>query len=172
MTRIIGSLRTERGTGVVVIEDRFDTTVDDLWTSITEPERLERWYGTVNGDLRPGGTFNLFVAGSGWEGTGRIDECAPPDHLVITTRQTDESWQDGEQAYEEVIDATLAADADQVLLRVEVRGLPVPKVAYYGAGWQLNVEHLADEIAGRQPTGEERFAELVPAYLEQAAALG
>jgi hypothetical protein len=54
------------------------------------------------------------------------------------------------------------------MLRVEVRGLPLPKTAYYGAGWQLNAEHLADYIAGHELAGEERFAELVPAYLNQA----
>lgn len=53
-TRILGSLRSARGKGVVRIEDRFNTDVDDLWSALTDPARLARWHGQVEGDLRPG----------------------------------------------------------------------------------------------------------------------
>jgi uncharacterized protein YndB with AHSA1/START domain len=32
-----------------------------LWTALTDPARLARWYGQVDGDLRPGGAFRLYV---------------------------------------------------------------------------------------------------------------
>jgi hypothetical protein len=32
-TRILGSLRSADGKGVVRIEDRFDTDIDDLWSA-------------------------------------------------------------------------------------------------------------------------------------------
>jgi len=53
-TRILGSLRSADGKGVVRIEDRYDTEIDDLWSAITDPGRIARWYGRVEGDLRPG----------------------------------------------------------------------------------------------------------------------
>ena len=53
-TRILGSLRSADGKGVVRIEDRYDTGIDDLWSALTDPRRLARWYGQVEGDLRPG----------------------------------------------------------------------------------------------------------------------
>ncbi len=31
--RIVGTLRTANGQGVVRMEDRFDTAVDDLWSA-------------------------------------------------------------------------------------------------------------------------------------------
>ncbi|WP_344151009.1 SRPBCC domain-containing protein [Nocardioides koreensis] len=29
--------------------------MDDLWSALTDPSRLARWLGEVEGDLRPGG---------------------------------------------------------------------------------------------------------------------
>ncbi len=46
-TRILGSLRSADGKGVVRIEDRYPTDIDDLWLAITDPGRLARWYGQV-----------------------------------------------------------------------------------------------------------------------------
>src|SRR5215471_8640291 len=65
-TRILGSLRSADGKGVVRIEDRYDTDIDDLWSALTDPGRLARWFGQVEGDLRPGGEFRLSVDSSGW----------------------------------------------------------------------------------------------------------
>ena len=43
-TRILGSLRSADGTGVVRIEDRYHTDIDDLWSALTDPGRLQIWY--------------------------------------------------------------------------------------------------------------------------------
>ena len=68
--RILGRLRSEGGTGVVTVQDRFDTDIDDLWSAITDPARIARWLGEVEGDLRLGGEFRAhFSLASGWEGT-------------------------------------------------------------------------------------------------------
>jgi len=53
--RILGSLRSADGKGIVRIEDRFDTGIDELWSALTDPRRLARWIGEVKGGLRPGG---------------------------------------------------------------------------------------------------------------------
>jgi hypothetical protein len=39
-TRILDSLRSADGKGVVRIEDRYDTDIGDLWSAITDPRRL------------------------------------------------------------------------------------------------------------------------------------
>jgi hypothetical protein len=51
--RILGSLRSANGKGVVRMEDRFGTDTGDLWSALTDPRRLARWIGDVEGDLRP-----------------------------------------------------------------------------------------------------------------------
>src|SRR5437879_12689843 len=107
--RILGSLRSADGKGVVRIEDRYDTDIDDLWSAITDPGRLARWFGQVEGDLRPGGEFRLSVEASGVESRGRVEACEPPRRLAVTTRETDESWRQGQGAppFDEAIQAKI-----------------------------------------------------------------
>ena len=56
------------GRGVVRLSDRLPTDPDDLWSALTEPDRLRRWLGEVTGDLREGGEFDARYYASGWEG--------------------------------------------------------------------------------------------------------
>jgi hypothetical protein len=70
-SRILGSLRSAHGKGVMRIEDRYDTGIDDLWSALTDPGRLAGWYGQVEGDLRPGGQFRLHVEDADVDATGR-----------------------------------------------------------------------------------------------------
>ena len=58
---VLGSLHSVDGEGVVRMEDRFDSGIDDLWGALTDPDRLARWYGQVEGDLRPEGEFELRI---------------------------------------------------------------------------------------------------------------
>ena len=172
--RILGSLRSAESAGVVRIEDRYETTIDDLWQAVTDPDRLTQWYGQVDGDLSPGGEFRTYVADAEIEGTGRVEACEPPRRLLVTTRETEESYQDGQGVppFDEAVEVTLTADGEQTLLVIEVRGMPLDKIAFYGAGWQVHAEHLAAYLAGRDHGDTEaRWGELVPAYQELAAAL-
>ncbi len=164
--RILGSLRSADGQGVVRMEDRFDTDIDDLWSALTDPRRLARWLGEVEGDLRLGGEFRARFFASGWEGTGRIAACEPPRRLLLLTEEPG-------QSDEHAIEVTLAADGDQTLLAWEERGLPLDQLAAYGAGIQVHVEDLAAHVAGREPgDAGVRWGELLPAYQDLAASVG
>lgn len=167
--RILGSLGSADGKGVVRVEDRYDTDIDDLWSAVTEPSRLARWFGQVEGNLRPGGAFHLSVA---WDGTGRVEACEPPRRLRVTVRESDESWRSGNGVapFDAAIEATLTAEGDQTNLVIEVRGMPLDRIALYGAGWQIHAENLAIHIAGRERGDTEaRWDALVPAYQVLAA---
>ncbi len=161
--RLLGTLGSADGRGVVRLEDRFDTDIQDLWGALTDPLRLARWYGDVEGDLRLGGEFRARLFGSGWEGTGRIDACEPPHRLVIVSKEPD-------QPTEDAIEVTLTADGDQTVLVMVHTGLP-PELLYgYGAGSQIELEDLSDYVAGRdrrEATG--RIAPLIAAYKALAA---
>ena len=76
--RILGRLGSAEGKGVVRMQDRLGTGIGDVWSALTDPARLARWYGEVQGDLRPGGEFRVRVLASGWAGTGRVEACEPP----------------------------------------------------------------------------------------------
>jgi uncharacterized protein YndB with AHSA1/START domain len=173
--RILGSLRSADGKGAVRMQDRFGTDIDDLWSALTDPRRLARWYGQVDGDLRPGGNFRLYLESNGWDGRGRVEACEPPRRLLVTTRETDESWRSGRGVppFDESIEATLTADGDQTILVIEVRGMPLDKIAFYGAGWQIHAENLAAHLAGRdRDDSEARWDKLVPPYQDLAAKIG
>jgi hypothetical protein len=48
--------------------------------------------------------------------------------------------------------------------------MPLDKIAYYGAGWQIHAEHLATYLAGRdRGDTEARWDELVRPYQDLAA---
>jgi uncharacterized protein YndB with AHSA1/START domain len=160
--RILGSLRSADGKGVVRMEDRFDTDIDDLWSALTDPLRLARWIGEVEGDLRLGGEFRFRFFASGSEGTGRVEACEPPRRLLLTMALG--------QPDEDVIEATLTADGGQTILVWEERGMPLDLLAAYGAGVQIHVEDLGAYLAGGDLVdAAARWAELQPAYQDLAA---
>jgi uncharacterized protein YndB with AHSA1/START domain len=164
-TRILGSLRSADGKGVVRMEDRFDTDIDDVWSALTDPLRLARWIGEVEGDLRLGGEYRYRFFASGSEGTGRVEACEPPRRLLLAHGLG--------EPFEQVIEATLAADGDQTILVVEERGMPLNLLAAYGAGVQVHVEDLAAHLAGRERCDSDaRWDELQPAYDDLAAKVG
>ena len=164
--RILGSLRSADGTGAVRMQDRYDTDIDDLWAALTDPRRLARWIGEVEGDLRLGGEFRAHFFTSGWEGTGRVEACEPPHRWLVRT-------QDADDPDEHTIEATLTADGDHTILVIEERGMPLDQLAAYGAGVQVHVEDLAAHIAGSERSDmQDRWAELLPAYQALAASVG
>ena len=158
---VVGTLRAVDGSGVVRMEDRYDTDIDDLWSALTDPPRLARWLADIEGDLRVGGEFHASFT-SGWEGPGRVDVCEPPRHLRVTMAP-------GQGDGETVIEAELVSTGDQTRLVIEERGLPLDELATHGAGWQAHVEDLAAHLAGRQRVDwRTRWTELTPSYRERA----
>jgi uncharacterized protein YndB with AHSA1/START domain len=158
-TRILGTLRRlEGGKGAVRMEDVYDTDVDDLWSALTEPDRLVRWIATVDGDLRAGGHLHARFTSS-WEGTVRVDVCDRPRHLAVTLAPGAED--------QTVVEATLRPEDGKTRLVVEERGLLFEELAGHGAGWQSHVEDLALHIE-EQPASDwrTRWMALTPTYRE------
>jgi uncharacterized protein YndB with AHSA1/START domain len=164
--RILGTLRSAGGKGVVRMEDRFGTDIDELWSALTDPRRLARWMCEVDGDLRLGGEFRARFFASGWEGTGRVEACEPPRRLLLQTMTP------GQQR-EHFIEVTLATDGDETIVVWEERGMPLDQLAAYGAGIQVHVEDLAAYLAGQERCdADARWNELMPAYQDLAPGAG
>lgn len=156
MEAVLGSMRRLDDThGAVRVEDLYDTDIDDLWSAISEPDRLARWIGTVEGDLRLGGTIQAKFTSS-WEGSGRVDVCDAPRHLVVTMEPGTND--------EGVIEAVLSAEGAHTRLVVEERGLPLDVLYNHGAGWQAHIEDLARSLRGDESIWRARWAELTPTY--------
>lgn len=160
---VIGSLRLADGKVVIRMEDRFDTDARDLWSALTDPGRLARWIGQVDGEIRVGGEFHA-VFTSGWEGPGRIEVCEPPSRLVLRMSPGGKD--------ETVIEARVVPEGSMTRLVVEERGLPLSEAATHGGGWQAHIEDLAAHIAGRAASDwRARWVEVTPTYEDQQAHL-
>ncbi len=160
---ILGRLRSADGRGVVRVEDRLTTSIDEVWSALTDPGRLAHWLGELEGDLRLGGEFSARFHASGWEGTGRVEVCDPPQRLQVATKGAD-------QPDESPIEVTLMVEGDQTVVVWEERGKPLELLAAYGAGIQIHVEDLADYVVGRERRdATARFSGLFPAYQALAA---
>lgn len=67
----LAAVRRAMGTGsvpageayTVELRRRYDAEIDDVWDAITNPERLQRWFKPVTGDLRLAGS-SLWTAES------------------------------------------------------------------------------------------------------------
>jgi uncharacterized protein YndB with AHSA1/START domain len=83
----ISSVRRELGTRVLeagearilTISQVYDTDLDDMWTVVTDPARIERWFLPVTGDLVLGGKYQL----TGNAG-GTVTACSAPTAFDAT----------------------------------------------------------------------------------------
>jgi uncharacterized protein YndB with AHSA1/START domain len=157
-SRVLGALRAVDGRGVVRIEDRLDAGIEQVWSALTDPDRLSVWLGQIEGDLRLGGEIRARFYASGWEGSGRVDACVPQQRLRVATKDADETQ-------ETSIEITLTAEVDRTLVVWEEDGKPLELLAAYGAGIQIHVEDLVDHVAGRTRRDPgARFDELFLVY--------
>ena len=85
--------RTARGLDLT-LERRFRAPIDDVWASLTEPERTARWYGPWKGDPAPGRTIQVQMAyeeDTPWSDV-RIEACDPPRHLELVMVDAPGEW--------------------------------------------------------------------------------
>ena len=161
-----GSLRVEQGKGAVRMEVRLQSGPDDVWSALTDPARLARWYGEVTGEFRTGGEYRARLFASGWEGAGRIEACEPGRRLLVTGAEP------GEQTGT-ITEVTITGADGGTVLVWEERGMLADGVAAYGAGVQIHVEDLAAHLTGRERgDAGARWAELEPYYDDLAARIG
>ena len=127
-----------KAASAVTLTRLYDTGVDDLWDALTSRERIARWFLPVEGDLNPGGKYQL----KGNAG-GTITECAPPTHFAAT-------WEfDGAVSW---IDVSLAAERSQARLTLEHTAIIEDHWNQFGPGavgigWDLAIAGLERYLA-------------------------
>ncbi|PWJ26537.1 uncharacterized protein YndB with AHSA1/START domain [Branchiibius hedensis] len=154
--RLLGTLHNDGARGSIRLQERYATDRDDLWSALTEKDRLARWLGEFEGTLAVGQTYRYRMYASGAEGEDTITECDPPHRFVTTSSDGRES-----------VEVTLTPDGEDTVLTVEHRGLPVDMVGGYGAGTQIHLEDLGAYVAGLgRCDSDARMSVLYPAYQE------
>jgi uncharacterized protein YndB with AHSA1/START domain len=158
-----GKLRAEGGRCGVRFERRYDATPDELWSALTEPDRLGRWLADVADlELRVGGRFLLrWQESDGTQETdGTILALEPGKLLELNWTYPGEP--------DSVARFELMPDGDGTILVLDHRGLPPGAIAGYGAGWHSHLDSLDAYLAGGRADWSARFQELGPAYERQA----
>ena len=78
----------------LTIERTFRAPIEDVWASLSEPGRVARWYGTIEGDPQPGQTITITMSAE--EGTPaepvHIIECDPPNSFLVETAGMGDPW--------------------------------------------------------------------------------
>lgn len=66
----------------------YETSLDDAWDALTNPERIPSWFLPISGDLEVGGRYQ-FEGNAG----GVIERCEPPRLVALTWEMHgDVSW--------------------------------------------------------------------------------
>jgi uncharacterized protein YndB with AHSA1/START domain len=126
-------------TRIAVARRTYATDRDDLWSAVTDPERIPRWFLPVSGDLRTGGRYQL-------EGNagGVVERCEPPELFAVT-------WEYGPML--SWLQVTLRPDSDGTTLEL-VHEAPVDPDTWaqfgpgaVGVGWDLGLLGLQLHLA-------------------------
>jgi len=136
----------------LVIERTYRAPIADVWASIVEPERLDRWIGTYEGGTGVGKRVSFFMTaeGDGPPEQVHIHECVPPTRLRVESMQG--GW---------MMAATLSEN-DGMTTLVFTQVLTDPASAEdTGPGWEYYLDRLGAALAGAP------FAEWDAYYLAQ-----
>lgn len=80
VTRAVHDLEKDgKPVRAVIMARVYDTDKEDLWDAVTNPERLNRWFLPISGDLRVGGQYQ-FEGNAG----GTVTACDKPAFISAT----------------------------------------------------------------------------------------
>jgi uncharacterized protein YndB with AHSA1/START domain len=137
----------------LVLTRSFRAPIEDVWASITEPERTARWFASWSGEAGPGRTIRYrleFEEGTP-EAEMTIDACEPPRHLAVSSEDEYGSWR---------LEATLAQDGDTTVLTFVQHLDAGAKAGEVGPGWEYYLDRLA---ASRDGSPAPDFGDYYPA---------
>ncbi|SDR92023.1 SRPBCC domain-containing protein [Actinopolymorpha singaporensis] len=128
----------------------------EVWSAVTEPERLGRWFADVTGHLRVGGTWNAtFPQGSA---SGVVAECEPAARIVTSWRWAHEPG--GIAPGRLTVTVEPEADATRLLL---VHESVTGNATGQAAGWYAHLAGLASHLRGKDRGGADWEAEFARA---------
>lgn len=153
--------RTPRGRDLEIVRT-FRAPIEDVWASITEPERTARWFGPWKGKGGAGETIHYSMAfEEGFEEAEnemKIVACDPPRRLAVSAEDDWGRWH---------LEAHLS-EADGVTTLRFVHHLDdKADVGNVGPGWEYYLDNL---VASRENRSLPVFTDYYPsqkAYYEE-----
>ncbi len=146
----------------LVFTRTFRAPAEDVWASVTEPERTARWFGPWRGEGAPGSTIEVQMA---FEDTPiwcemHIDACDPPNKLAVSMIDDAGVWR---------LELLLTESVGVTELRMVQHLESADGVSQIGPGWEYYLDML---VAARDGAELPDFGSYYPAmksYFEELA---
>lgn len=135
----------------LVLTRRFRASIEDVWTSITDPSSTERWFGRWEGKPGVGNEIRIqmgFEDGLPWI-TKTIEACDAPRRLVLTSVGT----------FASRLELSLKAVGDSCELEFVHHAIDRAKVGEVGPGWEYYLDNL---VASRGDGPRPSFGDYYP----------
>jgi uncharacterized protein YndB with AHSA1/START domain len=147
------------GAPQLVITRRFPAPIEDVWASVTEPDRLERWIGTYAGDPASGRiAFRMTAeAADAPEEEMEILECDPPRLLAVRTQTANGPWH--------LVLALEQSEGTTEVTFSQPRINPT-EVENVGPGWEYYLDRLVAAVAGGDVAAIDFERDYYPAMQE------
>ena len=154
--------RIERGSGgapQLVITRRFRAAIEDVWASVTEPIRLERWIGTYTGDPATGRiAFRMTAeAADAPEEEMEVLECDPPRLLVVRAQTPSGYWP---------MRIALTQHDDMTELTFTQTEVDPAEAESVGPGWEYYLDRLVAAVTGGEVGAIDWDRDYYPAMVE------
>lgn len=130
---------------VVRLSRAFAAPPSEVWSAITDPARLARWLGTIDGEPASGAFLLRVVDAPDQPAHVRVEHCAPERSLRL-------AWQwEGEAPSR--LSAMVDGDETHTVLTLEHRLGEATYAHDYGGGWEQHLTELAGLWPGAPAVG-------------------
>jgi uncharacterized protein YndB with AHSA1/START domain len=145
----------------LILTRTFRAPIDDVWASVTEPERTARWFGPWEGDAAPGRTIRAqmtYEEGAPWCEL-QIDACEPPRRLAVSMSDEAGDWH---------MELRLSESAGTTELQLVQHLTTTKGIGETGPGWEYYLDML---VAARNGTEAPSFDDYYPAQRDHFESL-
>ncbi|MGW5616382.1 SRPBCC family protein [Streptomyces sp. NPDC003877] len=146
----------------LVLTRTYPAPADDVWASVTEPERTARWFGPWRGEAGPGRTIEVqmaFEESAPWCPM-RIEACEPPRRLAVSMEDEAGSW---------LLELLLVETAGATELRLVHHLTSTGSLGATGPGWEYYLDMLTAARTGQPRPDFEDYHPAQKAYYESLA---
>ena len=155
-------VRTADGLDLVIVRT-FRAPIEDVWASITEPERTARWWGPWTGEPGVGRTIRYTMAfeGEGPASVMVIEACDAPRHLAVRAVNDYGAWR---------LEAHLSEANGVTEMRFTQHLDDKTNVGDVGPGWEYYLDNLvSSRVDAPMPDFNDYYPSQKQYYLDLAA---
>lgn len=154
---------------ILRFERRYDADPADVWSALTDPDRLARWLFPATLEGRPGGSLTFHLGEYG-DGTGTVVAWDEPHLLEYRWVETPATAADhGGDPETWWIRFRLHGDGDGTRLTLEHLA-PDPRGPQFAAGWHWYLDRMGRVLAGDPPADvvtDDEFDRLLAHYSDR-----